>query len=898
MTFEELFEGSDMFYLADPTDITIKPNGGERWGVKKEFYKPLAVAMEEHLTGTVKKGVVLPPIRKSDNKCLFGAIDVDGNIYKDDNFKREILEKISKLDLPLVACFSKSKGLHLYTRFQHWTDAKIVIDILHTFLHKLDLPPDTECFPKQAIVKDTGNGIMLPYMKGVGNDLVRYWDGKEFIKGSKEEFVEIMSCLDVNAEDIKIELPEAVKAKGADGKANGADGADGKANGADFLNSKSSGPNKFTILKQIKDGTIEAHSTMGGKYHSWIQVVIGKCVKEDYGDNEILELIKEVHKDKIGEVDSEYTWPKSYQKQIDYTRGSSRFDKPNPGETDILGGRDILEGFLNEETERKKDEFFEDTIYVRLDDRWYSKKTGGEYKGATIKVINGHLFEKDVIKEFSKDEIRKQEVEMGVYRPDLYKTNDDPVVVDEDGLHQLNQYRPGGPEALPADTPQRKKELQMFLDLIKKLTEHEKIGWNAKSEEVSLYEYVLDHLTMPFKRPGEKVRSCIVMHSVDNQVGKSTLFETVERGLGSKNCIVITPENACRREKAFLQNQLVLIDELLIDGDWKKKISVLNVLKPLMTGEKHDCRPLYKESRQVYSTCNFMTFTNHKHAIAIKELDARYTCIDVNKNREEMGGDKFFVPYWEAIKKGTLVNVVKHYLSKRELTKIFDPAGISLRTNFIKTMEEFGGHPLFPDVKALFNEGQKPFNQSVISIHDSWEYLKKEKRLKGSLNEFAEMLLKLGCERIGECKHRKSRKKVTGYIIKNFKYFDGMSDTEVISNYWLPTEIDLDSNGSETYNLSKNELGEIRDNLYKIEAYEDLMEDELKPKVLRFADGDYSNAIKKTDETKEKIRLNANEIKKNKKDAQHIKDCEDGVNKVTPDEPGAYDDTRDIQGWD
>ena len=79
--FIELFEGSDMFYLADPTDLTFKKNGGTRWGTKKEFRIPLAKAIEGHLDGTLKKGVVLPPIRKSDNKCKWGAIDVDGNIY-------------------------------------------------------------------------------------------------------------------------------------------------------------------------------------------------------------------------------------------------------------------------------------------------------------------------------------------------------------------------------------------------------------------------------------------------------------------------------------------------------------------------------------------------------------------------------------------------------------------------------------------------------------------------------------------------------------------------------------------------------------------------------------------------------------------------------------------------
>ena len=63
MSFIKLFEGSDQFYLADPTELTFKKNGGSRWGVKKEFSMSLGVAIEGHLDGSLKKGVVLPPIR-------------------------------------------------------------------------------------------------------------------------------------------------------------------------------------------------------------------------------------------------------------------------------------------------------------------------------------------------------------------------------------------------------------------------------------------------------------------------------------------------------------------------------------------------------------------------------------------------------------------------------------------------------------------------------------------------------------------------------------------------------------------------------------------------------------------------------------------------------------------
>ena len=78
--YKRIFEGSDQFYLADPKDTTTKKNGGVRWGVAKEFSLDLDKCIQGHIDGSLNKGVVLPPIRKSDNKCKWGAIDIDGNI--------------------------------------------------------------------------------------------------------------------------------------------------------------------------------------------------------------------------------------------------------------------------------------------------------------------------------------------------------------------------------------------------------------------------------------------------------------------------------------------------------------------------------------------------------------------------------------------------------------------------------------------------------------------------------------------------------------------------------------------------------------------------------------------------------------------------------------------------
>ena len=487
-----------------------------------------------------------------------------------------------------------------------------------------------------------------------------------------------------------------------------------------------------------------------------------------------------------------------------------------------IKGVGVLDGFTSPEQEEKAKEFIKNVIYIKLDDLWYDKSTGSEYKQKSIQVTYGHILgvkQSDVILKFTLTE-GAQLVEKGVYRPDLFKTIDDPIVKDEKGLLQLNQYRPSDIEALPPDTKERKAELDLFLELVRKLTENEETGTNSKGKEINLYDYVLDHLSMPFQHPGVKCRSAILFHSEEYQVGKNTLFECVMQGLGLDNCTIITPEEAISRERNFLENQLVLIDEILIDGDYKKKLSTLNILKPLMTNELHSSRPLFKNWRQVHSTMNMMLFTNHKEALAVKPNEARYTIIDVGKDREEMGGDEFFNQFWtpEGQLNGTIPNVVKHFLSTRKISEEFDPKSICLKTNFLKTMSEEGGHPMLKDIKPLFEEGAKPFHQSLVCISEAFNYLKKEKGIKGRINDLAEAFKELGFERVGAIFHKRTGRKPTMWITKNFDFFCDKSMANMCNLYWKPMDV-------EDWNLSQGDITPIDSALKEIEAYEDFHRD-------------------------------------------------------------------------
>lgn len=489
-----------------------------------------------------------------------------------------------------------------------------------------------------------------------------------------------------------------------------------------------------------------------------------------------------------------------------------------------------LGGAGGEEATDEQTKFIEDVIYMKLDDYFFDNSTEQQYPRKNLNIIYGQIETKKsgVPTRFFSRHPNKKMVEMGVYRPDLYKEGQDPININDEGLKVLNHYRPGKLQIMLPDTPERKKELDTFMALVEGLTEREGYGTairNKKEMEFKLRDHLLDHLSMPFKRPGIKTRSAIVLHSKEFQTGKSTLFETVRKALGEKNCTIIKPENAISRELSFVEHQLVFVDEIKIDGSIDEKKSILNRLKPLITQELHDSRPLFKEWRQVYATLNLMFSTNHKDAMALDHKEARYTCIDVAKDREEMGGDDFFIPIWNWLKypdkyPNTFCNVVKGFLTNREFTPGFDHAGKSLKTKFLSEMAEHGGHPLYTDVKNLFRQRETPFDQSVISIHDAWLYCKKEYSLKGKSNDFADILKQLGAEQVGECKHKRTKKHPMLYLIRNQGFFADKTLSEIVNYYWKPTGT-ISNTGNEKWNLTPGDVAEIDDHLKEVDAYED-----------------------------------------------------------------------------
>ena len=113
--FKEIFEGNNSAFgqliLSGKKDARGKEKG--RPWIRRERISDQLWA--DHIEGkTDSDGKLLPalgviPINE-DNKCRWGCIDVD--IYNLDH--KEIMQKVKKLNLPLITFRSKSGGAHLF----------------------------------------------------------------------------------------------------------------------------------------------------------------------------------------------------------------------------------------------------------------------------------------------------------------------------------------------------------------------------------------------------------------------------------------------------------------------------------------------------------------------------------------------------------------------------------------------------------------------------------------------------------------------------------------------------------------------------------------------------------------------------------------------------------------
>lgn len=197
--FLSVFEGSEVAHGQTTVGKTSRTGKAEA----KSFVvrEPLTESrVQAHLDGG--QGIGAIPIN-SQNKCKFGAIDVDDY----DLNLQDVCARVSKAALPFVVCRSKSGGAHIYLFLHEWEEASLVREYLTEIAATLGFA-GREIFPKQDAVLhdkgDVGNFINLPYQRA--EQTMRYALNSAGEAVSIEEFLKLVEEKRCNLADLEVVL--------------------------------------------------------------------------------------------------------------------------------------------------------------------------------------------------------------------------------------------------------------------------------------------------------------------------------------------------------------------------------------------------------------------------------------------------------------------------------------------------------------------------------------------------------------------------------------------------------------------------------------------------------------------------------------------------------------------
>lgn len=205
VNFLKLFDGYEKAY-GQYGGLKEKGNGKVEGQAQTIISDVPVDVVRRHLLGDAP-GLGIVPL-KEDETVMFGAIDLDiVGVNALTHTIEQIEQKVIRLQLPLVCCTTKSKGIHLYCFTKEPVKATLMIDRLKEWATFLGYG-NSEIFPKQSYrinENDVGNWINLPYFGG--NDSNRFAVNKNQKLGLDEffEFAEMMRVPAQELEDFQIE---------------------------------------------------------------------------------------------------------------------------------------------------------------------------------------------------------------------------------------------------------------------------------------------------------------------------------------------------------------------------------------------------------------------------------------------------------------------------------------------------------------------------------------------------------------------------------------------------------------------------------------------------------------------------------------------------------------------
>ena len=716
------------------------------------YFQNGKITVEDYIEHLTTDTAMTPVPIYHEDKCRWGALDIDTYDLTDEEMNNIVIGASRE---NLIPTRTKSGGLHLWAFASEEVPARFMRAKLMKSRDTLQLSPKTEIFPKQEQLKtgDNGNGITTPYRgyfsskeNNLKTVMLRVEDGI-LIDCPIGQFLDKAYKMSTNRYQFNFNYFK----KFADYK-----------DPVQFNEENSKKENKMTkkgILEAIKDG--QEHSS-GGTFDNWITLYIAKAVKDNDTDDAIKKKLDEVREYKNTEYKGGYD--EAIHNKIEACR--KKFDYPCPS-------------IIQEET-------LKDVVYIASSDRYYvlSKRRG--YRKEVLDTMYRKHFKKPLLSTFLAMDPNFIVAEDWAYRPNQYDPNN--LIIEIDGLKYLNCYVPNTLEDLEGDiTPFNK--LLTFL-------------FNGNKYHIRIF---LDWLAYQLQNKGKKIRYCMVLISKEEQIGKGSLWRTIEKLFGEWNTKSIDISEATDHSKGYMKKKaIILIDEMESTGFHAEKKSIANSMKRVITEKKFSNRNRYSDYEEdgIETNINIMIYSNNIDAIAVPKNSKRY-CVFYN-DRPRLP-EEFYINYhqWldnetEAKDNGNHKNFkdgarhILYDLLNRDLSD-FNPSATAPKTDGAKLMEDATAHPLAQLMKThLKGNIFDPFKTDIVSTLFVYQHYQSTNNLKNTnLNKVAECLEWIGAEKYEQVPLYSAKDGKVGrtnlWVVRNHEVYRSMTKQDLARAYQKQT---------------------------------------------------------------------------------------------------------------
>ena len=267
-----------------------------------------------------------------------------------------------------------------------------------------------------------------------------------------------------------------------------------------------------------------------------------------------------------------------------------------------------------------------------------------------------------------------------------------------DGILHANGYRKPPIEAVEGD-------IQPWLDLINNIIIDEEYRH-------PFHQFIASNI----QRPGLKIKWCPLVIGRQG-IGKDLIFEGMRPSLG-KDYVADIDMALIKQDHTghFDRKLFAILSETRETG--RTKAHVTETLKKLITDTRLKLRKMNMDAFWIDNVMNFMFFSNYKTALTLDE-DARRFMVIINENpRRE---PEFYAPIWDLVTNNP--GIIYNYYMNYDLTG-FNIASAP-QTKYLKEVAKLTDMPAGQYLDFLLEECVWPFQEDnpYVSIHHLAEAL-------------------------------------------------------------------------------------------------------------------------------------------------------------------------------